>query len=174
MKIIGETERLLISTVSLHDDAFILELLNTKTWLDYIGDRKVNDIDAALRYIESKFIAIYKTHGFGIYKVSLKSTKEDIGIAGFVQRDYLNHPDLGFALLPRFEKQGYCFEACVKLCQIAKKRFGWTSLLALTNENNLACIRLLHKLKFKKINKTFAEQTSEQLLILELILSKND
>ena len=39
--IIAETERLLISKVTIEDAPFFVELMNTPHWLKYIGDRNI-------------------------------------------------------------------------------------------------------------------------------------
>ena len=47
-----ETERLIIRPIKLNDKSFILDLLNTKSWLQFIGDRKIKDEKDAENYIQ--------------------------------------------------------------------------------------------------------------------------
>ena len=47
-----ETDRLLIRPLSIVDDDFILELVNSEGWLRFIGDREVGSIEDARAYIQ--------------------------------------------------------------------------------------------------------------------------
>ena len=102
-----KTVRLYIQEVTLDDHAFILELVNSPTWLKFIGDKNVTTKETALNYIQHSLIESYQKNGFGLYKMVLTAQNIPIGICGFVQRDYLEHPDIGFAILPQFEGIGY-------------------------------------------------------------------
>ena len=78
-----ETERLIIRPISIIDAAFMLQLMNTKGWLGFIGDRNVKDRTAASNYILTRIIPSYHSYGFGLYLVILKTqhsanTKVDV------------------------------------------------------------------------------------------------
>jgi hypothetical protein len=47
-----KTSRLNIRPINLVDSKFMLELVNTKGWLKYIGDRKVHNVTDAEQYIQ--------------------------------------------------------------------------------------------------------------------------
>lgn len=49
--IVLETDRLILRHQKIEDAAFILELLNDPSWIQYIGDRGVRTIDDARDYI---------------------------------------------------------------------------------------------------------------------------
>ncbi|MBF2709902.1 GNAT family N-acetyltransferase [Flavobacterium soyangense] len=51
-----ETERLLLKPTSKEDVGFILELFNTPKWIEFIGDRKVQNSTDAEEYIETKIL----------------------------------------------------------------------------------------------------------------------
>src|SRR5215207_76743 len=95
MKII-ETSRLVINHFTEEDARFILNILNTPGWLQFIGDRGVKTLEVAQQYIKDKLLAGYQKFGFGMYAVRLKDTDETIGMCGLVKRDNLEHPDLGY------------------------------------------------------------------------------
>lgn len=67
-----ETDRLLIRKLSLDDDAFIFELLNSPTWLRFIGDRGIHTLTDARQYILNVGQKNYEQLGFGPYLVQLK------------------------------------------------------------------------------------------------------
>ena len=102
-----ETERLRLRRLTVDDAAFILELVNDPSWLRFIGDRGVRNLDDARSYILKGPVASYEKHGFGLWLVELKAEATPIGICGLLQRDTLPDVDIGFALLPQFCGQGY-------------------------------------------------------------------
>ena len=99
------TERLTLREVTHDDAAFILELLNTPKFIKYIGDRGARSIDDALRYIDERYLASYRDNGYGLYGVVENASGKLIGACGFVRRDALPGPDIGFSFLPEFEGQ---------------------------------------------------------------------
>src|SRR5215470_5135268 len=81
---IVETERLVIREIVEDDAAFILELLNTPSFIKYIGDRGLRTVDDARCFIETRYRQSYRDHGYGLYAVELKPTSTFIGMCGFV------------------------------------------------------------------------------------------
>ena len=47
-----ETERIYMRPLMIKDVDFIIQLLNSKGWIQFIGDRNVKDIKAANDYIQ--------------------------------------------------------------------------------------------------------------------------
>jgi len=94
----------------LEDSDFIFELLNSISWIKYIGDKKITTENKAKDYIQETLINSYDKNGFGLLIIKLKD-ETSIGLCGFLKRDYLKHADLGFALLQAYEGNGYAFEA---------------------------------------------------------------
>ena len=78
-----------------------------------------------------------------------KASGTPIGICGILKRDALPDPDLGFAFLPAYTKQGYAFESAAAVLHYARADLGLGRLLAITNPANAASIRLLGKLWFR-------------------------
>ncbi len=133
------------------DAGFILELLNSPTWLEFIGNKGVSTIEQALGYINQNLLGSYKAHGFGLYKVCLKGTLEPIGLCGFLQRDYLESPDIGFALLPEYEGNGFMGEAGQAIMEFGKSHLKLDHILAIVMPENDRSKRLLEKIGFKAI-----------------------
>lgn len=71
MTIILTTQRLYLRNFELTDAPFILELLNTPAWLQFIGDRNVKTEEDATAYLENRLIKGYE-NGFGFYVIILK------------------------------------------------------------------------------------------------------
>jgi [ribosomal protein S5]-alanine N-acetyltransferase len=146
--VILETERLAIRELDAARDAeFILSLLNSPKFLRYIGDRGVRSADEAALFIEVKYRASYREHGFGLYAVDLKDGTS-AGICGFVKRDSLPEPDLGFAFLPEHEGKGYGFESAGAMLAFGRNALGFLQVLAITSLANDVSGKLLGKLGF--------------------------
>jgi len=148
MQLPADTARLRFAPLTEADAPFILTLVNEPGWLQHIGDRQVHDLEAAAGYARKGPQASYATHGYGLYRVSLKASGEPIGLAGLVRRDTLPGPDLGYAVLAKHYGQGYTTEAAAAVLAFASERLGLRELLAITSLDNAASIRVLQKLGF--------------------------
>lgn len=148
MKILT-TERLLIRELDAERDAdFACRLLNTEKFIKYIGDRGVRTLEEAHDFVRDRYIRGYEDHGYGLYCVELKDDGTPVGICGFVRRDTLPCPDIGFAFLPEFEGKGYGFESADAMMKYGSDKLGFSEVLAITTLDNEASQRLLLKLGF--------------------------
>ena len=143
------TERLLVRGFDTNDAEFILELLNQPSFIQFIGDKGVRSVDDARNYIATGPIESYQRHGFGLYLVELKDRKVPIGMCGVLKRESLPDPDLGFAFLPEYWGKGYAFEAASAALDQARDFFKLARILAITNPDNDASIKLLATLGFQ-------------------------
>ena len=137
-----ETERLLLENLSINDHKFILELLNTEGWLKFIGDRNVHSEADAIAYVQR----IMGNPNLNYWVVRLKNDQTALGIITFIQRDYLEHPDIGFAFLPKYSGKGYAFEATIEVLKSVFQTENLLHILATTIPENVDSIRLLEKL----------------------------
>jgi RimJ/RimL family protein N-acetyltransferase len=154
-----ETDRLIIRPLSLNDCAFILELLNSKGWIKYIGDRKVVDLNGAQEYIKK----ILEKENFSYNVFEIKETNEPIGVVTFLYRDEFDFPDIGYAMLPNFEKKGYSFEATKHYLAHVQNNKSIKKVIAITLPGNSNSINLLEKLGLKYESSYFEDQTQLSL-----------
>lgn len=146
-----DSERLILRAISKNDAAFIRKLVNTEGWLQFIGDRNVHDEFSAQNFIQTWALDRYNTFGYGPYLVMLKSSNELIGVCGLFKRDYLEYPDLGFALIPEFNGLGLAFEASKVVIDYAFHELKLPKLYAITAQNNVNSAKLLKRLGFIEI-----------------------
>lgn len=165
MKVILSTERLVISEAELTDAAFILELLNSPTWIQFIGDKGIYSMEDAENYIQKSLTNSYQTNSFGLYKLCFKETMVPIGLCGFLKRDYLDHPDIGFALLPDHEGKGLMLEAGKALMEHARSKLGFDEVLAIVFPSNNRSRQLLMKLGLQEIGKVTLKGSHVELLL---------
>jgi RimJ/RimL family protein N-acetyltransferase len=141
-----ETERLRLRRFTLDDSGFILALLNSAGWLRFIGDRNVRTVEEARQYLENGPLKSYATNGYGLSLVEKKDDGEAIGMCGFLKRDTLDSPDIGFAFLPDFTGKGYALEIADAVLKHAKEKLGLSEIAAITLPDNVRSIRLLEKI----------------------------
>lgn len=144
-----ETERLFLRRFTPDDAEFILTLVNEPSFLRYIGDKQVRNLEDARQYILNGPVASYERNDFGLYLVELREPHTPIGMCGLIKREELPDPDIGFAFLPDFWNKGFAFEAAAVVLQDAGDRLRLQRLLAITSQDNDASIKLLQRLGFR-------------------------
>lgn len=160
-----QTERLNIREFAISDAPFIYKLLNSPGWLANIGDRNVRSIEDAEQYIQEKYLPLYDTTGVGAYVIQLRGSGTVIGTCGLYKRPDLDYPDIGFALLPQFEKNGYAFEASTALMKFAKETLELNIVYGITIQENTASRKLLERLGLKQIDIIRLKDDNADLLL---------
>ena len=146
LKTILKTDRLRLREFTLDDTSFVLKLVNTPSWIEFIGDKNIRTHGVAEEYILNNLQESYEVNGFGLWLMELKGTQTPIGMCGLVNRDTLDDIDIGFALLPEYERKGYTYEAAKATLQYAKDILNIDKVVAITTKANNASIALLEKL----------------------------
>jgi RimJ/RimL family protein N-acetyltransferase len=140
MQDIFSTERLQLGPLHEGHATFIRKLLNTEGWIRFIGDRNIHSENDAQAYIQK----ILGNPNVNYWVAQLKENNIDIGIVTFIRRDYLDHPDIGFAFLPQYAGKGYAYEASKEVLNALLK--SRATIYATTIPENNSSIQLLEKL----------------------------
>ena len=109
--IVAETPRLILRRMAPEDAAHIHALLTDADFLAQIGDRGVKTLADAERAIVERYVPAYAREGFGMFAVIERASGAWLGMAGLVDRDGLDHADIGYAFLPAARGRGYALEA---------------------------------------------------------------
>jgi RimJ/RimL family protein N-acetyltransferase len=167
MKQILETERLILREFNPNDAPFIVTLLNSPGWLQFIGDRNVKTEEAAKDYLLNSPMKSYKENGYGLYLVETKDGHMPVGMCGIINRSTLPTPDIGFAFLPEYNGLGYAYEIASATMRYAINHLELSIISAITVANNSRSIRLLEKigLRFHKV--IVFPGTEEELLLFD-------
>lgn len=144
--LVFETERLLLRPFTPDDAPFALTLVNEPSFLRFIGDKNVRNLEDARQYLLTGPIASYEKHNFGLLCIELKDSHTPIGMCGLLKREELPDPDIGFAFLPDYWGQGFAFEAATAVMNDARERLKLKQILAIVNPDNDASIKLLERL----------------------------
>ena len=146
--VILETERLRLRELHEPDAAFILRLLNEPSWIRFIGNKTVHDLDGARAYIERTHKS-YAAHGFGLWMVERRDDATPLGLCGLLKRDTLEDVDIGFALSEPYQRCGYGMESSRAVLALARSRFGLKRIVAIVSQGNEPSAALLEKLGFR-------------------------
>lgn len=148
-----ETDRLTLRRYTLNDAEFIFRLVNDPSWLRFIGDKNVHNLDDARRYLREGPLDMYERFGFGMYRVEEREGGTPVGMCGLIKRDTLPDADVGYAFLPEFRGKGYAFEAAAAVLAHGNRDFGLQRILAIVSPDNAGSIRVLEKagMKFERL-----------------------
>jgi [ribosomal protein S5]-alanine N-acetyltransferase len=138
------TPRTRLRPLTLQDGELMYALVNSEGWVKYISQANVHSLDDAGAYIEKRLASPNCYYNV----IELLTTGEAIGIVTLLDREGRQYPDVGFALFPHFEGQGYAFEATDAYIKAIAAATTHTSLLAVTLPVNQNSIALLQKLGF--------------------------
>lgn len=144
-----DTPRLQFRQAVLDDAPFFLQLLTEPSWRRFIREHDVDSVPAARTYLRERILTGYKD-GLGFWLVEGKEDQQPLGICGLIKRPYLDHADLGFALLEKYWGQGFAREAAEAVMTFARASLGMSSLLAITLPENTKSIELLARLGFSQ------------------------
>jgi len=159
------TDRLILRPAYIEDAPFIFKLMNSPKWLQFIGDRHIISVEAAERYILEKMVTQFDRLGYGNYIIVRKSDEMKIGTVGLFDRDGVQGIDIGFAMLPQFERHGYASEAAQRIMQAAKEDFDLKEISAITAIENTASQKLLEKLGLQQAGTIVLHGDDEELIL---------
>jgi RimJ/RimL family protein N-acetyltransferase len=148
-----ETPRLILRRLTPDDAEFIFRLVNDPSWLRFIGDKNVHNLDDARRYLREGPLDMYQRYGFGMYRVEEREGGKPAGMCGLIKRDTLPDVDVGYAFLPEFRGKGYAYEAAAAVLTHGNRQFGLRRIVAITTPSNDASIKVLEKagMKFERL-----------------------
>jgi len=163
-----ETKRLLIRPTLKQDAELIYQLMNTPKFIKYVGDRKIDSIEDAEKYIQTKMLPQLYSLGYSSYSLIKKTGGKKIGTCGLYNRDGIDGIDIGFALLPQYEDLGYAYESSYRLIKAAFEEFEIVEIKAITSKGNISSQRLLNKLGLKMIGTTKLSNEDEEILLYKI------
>lgn len=151
-----QTERLLIRPIKLEDSDFICSLVNSNGWLKFIGNSNIKTSNDAEKYIQR----ILDNTNYYYHVFEIIDTKQPIGIITFLNRKHQDFPDIGFALLPQYEKNGYTLEATKKYLEEITRLQLYKKIIGITVPENEKSIKLLLRLGLE-LEGNFTEDKEE-------------
>lgn len=160
-----ESERLLIRPTLEQDAELIYQLMNTPKFIKYVGDREINSIEDAEKYIHIKMLPQLNALGYSSYSLISKAEGAKIGTCGLYDRDGVDGIDIGFGLLPQYEGLGYAYESAHRLIKAAFEEFELEEIKAITSKENMSSQRLLEKLGLEMVGTTKLPNEDDEILL---------
>ncbi len=155
MKVILETDRLLLREYVEEDAEAFFKLNSDPEVLRFVPDKRLLNVEQARQILVDHPIADYRKYGFGRGACILKSTGEQIGFAGLKYLEELGEVDVAFRLMRTHWGLGLATEAA-----LASVRYGFDKLrlksaagrirrvrtiIGLAMPENIASVRVLEK-----------------------------
>ncbi len=153
VKILIETERLLLREITLDDKEALFKLHSNPVVQKYTGEPVVKSIEEMTKAIETRIID-YKKYGFGRWATILKSEKQFIGWAGLAYLPEFDEVDLGYRFLPEYWGIGLATEASRAILNYGFNSLKLKKIVAIALKENKASIKVMEKvgMKFNKFS----------------------
>ena len=139
------TRRLELRWLTEDDAGLMLEIWNDPDFIRHVGDRGVRSVEQALAAMKDT-LAMYRTHGYGAYRIAPLGGGPAMGICGLFKREILDQPDIGYGLLPSWRGRGYTLEAARAVMHEARAGLGLERVNAIVSPDNRRSVRLLEKI----------------------------
>ena len=140
------TDRLHLRWLTEDDAELMLKLWNDPDFIRHVGDRGIRSLEESRQAMRDGVLKLYVNFGYGPYLVEALDGGPPMGICGLFKRDNLDHPDIGYGLLPDFRSRGYALEAASAVLTHARDYLGVPELKAIVSKANNSSVRLLEKL----------------------------
>lgn len=149
MKVIIETERLVLREWTSDDEDVLFALTSDPDVMRHIGDgRAWRDMERVRSWIE-RTRASYAERGYGHWAVAEKSSGEAVGSCGFSYLVAYDEVDLGYLFAPRVWGRGYATEAAGACLRYGFERLGLSVVTANIDEDHHVSRRVLEKIGFE-------------------------
>ena len=176
MKVVLETDRLLLRHFTVADAEFLLLMEKEPDVLRYVGRKPLDDIDAYRNKIRTKFLPYYdKPGGFGPLAIVEKAGGEFVGGCSLGRGMDAEHaaevsytPDdveLGYGLRKPSWGKGYATEVAQALVRRAFIELGAVSVVACVTIDNVASVRVLEKAGLRRAGEPLCLHGEDELSV---------
>jgi len=145
MKVILETDRLLLREYVGEDAEAFFKLNTDPEVLRFVPDKQLTNVEQARQILIDHPIADYEKYGFGRGACILKSTGEQIGFAGLKYLEELGEVDVAYRLMPAYWGQGLATEVALASVRYGFAELGLKQIIGLVMPKNIASVRVLEK-----------------------------
>ncbi|MBI1182770.1 GNAT family N-acetyltransferase [bacterium] len=166
-----ESRRLIFRPVNQSDTEFIFQLRSNAAVNQYTPRELAKSLDEANDFIQ--FITNgYRSEGWHYWIIVKKDTQMSMGTIGLWNFDEdQTTAELGYELLPAFQRQGFMFEALEIIINWAFANYPLQEIVANTHFNNEPSRQLLLKSGFAHDPQRF-DETDKNLMVFVLKRTK--
>lgn len=153
------TDRLELRWLTPDDASLMYAIWNSPDFIRHVGDRNIRTLDDASDALAEGALRSYSDLGYGPFRVGLRDGTA-IGICGLFKRDDFDAPDIGYAILPPWYRQGYAFEAASAVLGHCDDTLRLDRILAIVSPDNAPSVLLLKKLGMRRVEgRSYNEST---------------
>ncbi|MEM9548389.1 MAG: GNAT family N-acetyltransferase [Bacteroidota bacterium] len=144
MKIVLETERLVLREITLDDKKQMFRLHSDPSVQKYTGESVIESIEEMEKAIKSR-VHNYKKYGYGRWATFLKNEMQYVGWAGLAYLPEFDEIDLGYRFLPEYWGMGIGTEASRAILDYGFDHLHLERIIAIAMKENKASIRIMEK-----------------------------
>ena len=143
MKIILETNRLILRELNLDDAENFYELNLNPNVLKYTGNKAFKNIEETRNFLEN--YKDYEQNGFGRWAVIDKSNQEFLGWCGLKYDQSLQETDIGFRFFEQHWNKGFATESAKACINFGFNAFNLNKIIGRAMRENSLSIKVLKK-----------------------------
>ena len=151
MKIMLETERLILREKNRNDVQNMINLNSNPLVVQYTGDAAFEN-EAEAEKILDYLLKQYKDYGYARWAVELKDTREFLGWCGLKYHADKNEVDIGYRLLQQHWGKGYATEAAAACINYGFEHLQLKKIVGHAMKANTASIRVFEKLGMQYVS----------------------
>jgi ribosomal-protein-alanine N-acetyltransferase len=144
MKIILESERLLLRELNMHDAECFYSLNLNPNVIQYTGNYAFASVEEAKDFLEN--YQDYTVNGYGRWAVIHKENEEFVGWCGLKYDKDLDETDIGFRFFEEHWNKGYATESAKACLSYGFETLGLKTIIGRAMTENKASIKVLEKL----------------------------
>lgn len=144
MKIILETDRLLLREFNISDAENFYELNLNLNVIKYTGNSSFKNIDEAKEFLKN--YSDYQRNGYGRWAVVDKSTNQFYGWCGLKYDEKLGETDIGFRFFEHFWNKGLATESAKACIDYGFNELNLKMIVGRAMKENMASIKVLEKI----------------------------
>ena len=159
MKILLETDRLILRQFTVDDVEYIFKLHNDIEVMRYIPHKDPLNVpmESCEKFINWCIDEYDKKPGFGLFAVIIKDTGKFIGWNEINHLDNTEEVEIGYRYLKPFWGYGYATETSLALINYGFNTLNLSKLVGVAMPDNKASTRVLEKvgMKYKEVRKYY-------------------
>jgi len=139
-----ETQRLLVRQITTDDLEAMYLVYSDPIAMQYVENGNPITRDECQKWV-GVTLSNYTSRGYGMSAVTLKTDNSIIGFCGLVHPSGQSTPEIKYALLQAFWKQGYATETVSAMLKYGIEVHGLSRIIATIHSRNTASERVLRK-----------------------------
>lgn len=167
MKIVLETERLLLRQFTVQDMDKFYELESDPEVMRYIRGGKPRSYEQVKQKLEDNISYYQKYPLFGVWAVIVKGEEDFAGWVCLKHLDQTTDLEVGYRLLPKFWRKGYASEATEAVIRYGFEICGLEKIYAVAQPENIASTGLMEKVGMQVLGKAFHYESEVLKYVIE-------